>query len=244
MSESARRGRHRGRPGRKSRVGGQLPTVHEYSAGGLVVDGIDGDAVMAVIIGHADRRGRMVWALPKGHVEVGERPEETAVREIAEETGVYGDVLAVLGYINYWFRAPEHIVHKTVRHYLVRFRAGVLCADDHEVGQVAWVPLEQLPSLLTHADERRLATTAAQLIETVRTQGPSALPPLPSSSPRRRPQTHSVARQHTNTDTPMSGQADVGPVASSGHGDESTNGCAEIDDNRRAGRTSHHGPTQ
>jgi len=174
-----------------------MRTVHEYSAGGLVVDGIDDEALRAVVIGHADRKGHMMWCLPKGHVEVGERPEETALREITEETGVYGDILALLGYINYWFRADEHIVHKTVRHYLVRFRGGQLCAGDHEVGEVAWVPLDQLHSRLAHDDERKLAATAITLIDRLRADGATALPPLPPSSPRRQPQTHSIARRHT-----------------------------------------------
>jgi 8-oxo-dGTP pyrophosphatase MutT (NUDIX family) len=175
--------------------------VREYSAGGLVVDGIESDTPMAIIIGHTDRKGAMLWALPKGHIEVGERPEETAIREIAEETGVSGEALTALGCIDYWFRAQERIVHKTVHHFLVAFRAGELSAGDHEVGQVAWVPLDRLSSWLTHADERRLAATAQQLVDTVRTRGRSALPPLPPSSPRRRPQTHSVARHHDRPDT-------------------------------------------
>jgi 8-oxo-dGTP pyrophosphatase MutT (NUDIX family) len=167
---------------------------------------------MAVIIGRADRKGRMLWALPKGHIEVGERPEETAIREITEETGVYGEALTALGRIDYWFRAHEHVVHKTVHHYLVAFRGGELSAGDHEVGQVAWVPLDRLQSQLTHADERRLAVIAAQLIDTVRTRGRSALPPLPQSSPRRRPQTHSVARHHDRPDTSMPGRTQAEPL--------------------------------
>jgi len=170
--------------------------VHETSAGGLVVDGLDGPrgTQVAVIIGHINRRGRTLWSLPKGHIEQGERAEQTAVREIAEETGVQGDVLAALGTIDYWFLTEDRRVHKTVHHYLLRFRGGELSDSDHEVGEVAWVPLEELPSRLAHADERRLAEVAAELIETLHTHGPAALPPLPHSSPRRRGQTHSHPR--------------------------------------------------
>ena len=78
----------RSRRSRTARRGpDRLRTVHETSAGGLVIDGIDGprDAQVAALIGRVDRRGRMLWSLPKGHIEQGERPEETAVREIAEE---------------------------------------------------------------------------------------------------------------------------------------------------------------
>ena len=76
--------------------------------------------------------GGMIWTLPKGHIEVGERAEQTAIREIAEETGIRGDVLAALGSIDFWFRAEHHVVHKTVHHYLLRFVDGQPSANDHE----------------------------------------------------------------------------------------------------------------
>ncbi len=82
-----------------------MRTVHETSAGGLVIDGIDGprDAQVAALIGRVDRRGRLLWSLPKGHIELGETAEQTAIREVAEETGIRGSVLAALGRIDYWF---------------------------------------------------------------------------------------------------------------------------------------------
>ena len=184
-----------------SRQPSRLPTLHEFSAGGLVVDGLDRETQMAAVIGTPDRRGRIRWSLPKGHIEVGERAEDTAVREIAEETGIRADVLAALGGIEYWFRAETHMVHTTVQHYLLSFRDGELtAANDHEVTHVAWVPLDELPSRLAHADECRLAKKAADFITKLRSQGPTALPPLPHTSPRRRPQTHSIARRNSNAD--------------------------------------------
>ncbi|MGH3659593.1 MAG: NUDIX domain-containing protein, partial [Micromonosporaceae bacterium] len=76
---------------RKSAVPARLRRVEEVSAGGLVVDDRDGLVVGALIAKH-DRRGRLVWSLPKGHVENGETFEQTAAREVAEETGVTGEV--------------------------------------------------------------------------------------------------------------------------------------------------------
>jgi len=72
--------------------------VHETSAGGLVIDGLDGprESQVAALIGRIDRRGRMLWSLPKGHIEMGETAEQTAIREVAEETGIRGSVLAAL----------------------------------------------------------------------------------------------------------------------------------------------------
>jgi 8-oxo-dGTP pyrophosphatase MutT (NUDIX family) len=196
---------------KKQRTGRRSPerlrTVHETSAGGLVVDGIDGprDSQVAALIGRIDRRGRTLWSLPKGHIEVGETAEQTAIREVAEETGIRGDVLASLGSIDYWFVTEGRRVHKTVHHYLLRFLGGELSDHDLEVSEVAWVPLEELPSRLAYADERRLAEIAGGLIDTLHAHGPTALPPLPHSAPRRRPQTHSHTRRR-RPDEPSSGR--------------------------------------
>ena len=174
----------------------RLRTVHETSAGGLVIDGIDGpkDTQVAALIGRIDRRGRMLWSLPKGHIELGETAEQTAIREVAEETGIQGSVLAALGSIDYWFVTEGRRVHKTVHHYLMRFLGGELSDEDVEVSEVAWVPLKELPSRLAYADERKLAEVADELIDKLHNDGPAALPPLPHTSPRRRAQTHSHTR--------------------------------------------------
>jgi 8-oxo-dGTP pyrophosphatase MutT (NUDIX family) len=181
---------------RPRRAPDRLRTVHETSAGGLVIDGIDGpkDSQVAALIGRIDRRGRMLWSLPKGHIEMGETAEQTAIREVAEETGIQGSVLAALGSIDYWFVTEGRRVHKTVHHYLMRFLGGELSDEDVEVTEVAWVPLKELPARLAYADERRLAEVAGELIDKLHSDGPAALPPLPRSSPRRRPQTHSHTR--------------------------------------------------
>lgn len=173
-----------------------MRTVHEISAGGLVVDGLDGprDSQVAALIGRVDRRGRMLWSLPKGHIELGETAEQTAMREVAEETGIRGNVLAALGCIDYWFITDGRRVHKTVHHYLMRFSGGELSDRDVEVAEVAWVPVNELPSRLAYADERRLAQVADELIDKLQNGGPSSLPPLPPSSPHRRQQTHSRTR--------------------------------------------------
>jgi 8-oxo-dGTP pyrophosphatase MutT (NUDIX family) len=198
-------------PAKQSRAGRQsadrLRTVHETSAGGLVVDGLDGPrgSQVAALIGRIDRRGRTLWSLPKGHIELGETAEQTAIREVAEETGIQGDVLASLGSIDYWFVTEGRRVHKTVHHYLLRFLGGELSDHDLEVSEVAWVPLDELPSRLAYADERRLAEVAGELIQTLHTHGPGALPPLPHSSPWRRRQTHSRTRRR-RSDEPGSGR--------------------------------------
>ncbi|WP_330233743.1 NUDIX hydrolase [Nocardia sp. NBC_00508] len=149
----------------------RMRTVRETSAGGLVVDGLDGprEKRSAALIGRTDRRGRLLWSLPKGHIEEGETAEQTAIREVAEETGINGVVVAELGSIDYWFVTDGRRVHKTVHHYLLRSVGGELSDADVEVTQVAWVPLSELDSRLAYADERRLAEMANKLIDRMET---------------------------------------------------------------------------
>jgi 8-oxo-dGTP pyrophosphatase MutT (NUDIX family) len=138
--------------------------VEETSAGGLVVDVADGSEPRAALIGRLDRRGRLLWSLPKGHVEAGESHEDTAVREVAEETGITGRVLAPLGTIDFWFVAEGRRVHKTVHHFLLLAQGGELSDEDIEVEQVEWVPLAQLANRLAYADERRLVEQVPSLL--------------------------------------------------------------------------------
>jgi ADP-ribose pyrophosphatase YjhB (NUDIX family) len=137
-----------------------MTTVDETSAGGLVVDA---DRLRAVLIGRLDRHGRLLWSLPKGHIEDGETIEETAVREVKEETGISAHVLTTLGTIDYWFVAERRRVHKTVHHFLLEAVGGELSDEDVEVTEVAWVPITELETRLAYTDERALVRKARAL---------------------------------------------------------------------------------
>ena len=151
-------------PRRRPPVRG-LRRVDETSAGGLVLD-VRGPEARGALIGRTDRRGRLLWSLPKGHVEPGETAPEAAVREVSEETGILGRVIAELGTIDFWFVADGRRVHKTVHHYLLLSvdPAQELSDADVEVSEVAWVPLEELPARLAYADERRLVERVTDLL--------------------------------------------------------------------------------
>ena len=141
----------------------RLPAVEEVSAGGVIVRVERGLAELA-IIARRNRAGRVEWCLPKGHIEGTETLEETAVREVAEETGIIGEVVAPLGIIDFWFVADGRRVHKTVHHFLLRAIGGALSDADVEVTEVAWVPLDELSDRLAYADERALVERAPALL--------------------------------------------------------------------------------
>jgi len=142
----------------------RLPEVEEISAGGVVIDVHDGVARIAVIA-RRNRAGRVEWCLPKGHLESDETLEEAAEREVAEETGIIGRVLASLGTIDYWFSASGARVHKIVHHYLLEATGGELTIagdPDAEAIDVAWFPLGEVQARLTFPNERRIAEVAWQ----------------------------------------------------------------------------------
>jgi len=139
-----------------------LPTVQETSAGGLVV-AITQRPMLGAVIARVNRAGRVEWCLPKGHLEGDETPEQAAVREIAEETGIEGRVLTSLGTIDYWFAVDGRRVHKRVHHYLLEATGGMLTIEgdpDQEAIEAAWVPLGDLAGLLAFPNERRIAREA------------------------------------------------------------------------------------
>jgi 8-oxo-dGTP pyrophosphatase MutT (NUDIX family) len=152
-------------PPRRRPLGRGLRRVDETSAGGLVLDR-RGPGARGALIGRLDRRGRLLWSLPKGHVEDGETEPETAAREVAEETGIHGDVIGKLGTIDFWFVADGRRVHKTVHHYLlVATDPDEQLSDaDAEVSEVAWVPVAEIAERLAYADERRLVARVTDLL--------------------------------------------------------------------------------
>jgi 8-oxo-dGTP pyrophosphatase MutT (NUDIX family) len=108
--------------------------------------------------------GSDVWALPKGPIDPGERGEETALREVAEETGAHGRSLGKLGDVKYWFNWEGERIFKVVSFFLVRYEGGRLGdvppAFRHEVAEARWVPLEEGPRILSYGGEKDMARKA------------------------------------------------------------------------------------
>jgi len=150
------------RPPQPTELPRRLPEVEEISAGGVIIDVHEGIARIAVIA-RRNRAGKVEWCLPKGHLERDETLEQTAVREVAEETGIIGRVLASLGTIDYWFSASGTRIHKVVHHYLLEATGGELSVEgdpDAEAIDVAWFPLDGVHVHLTFPNEQRIAQVA------------------------------------------------------------------------------------
>ena len=134
--------------------------VEEISAGGLVVD-LSGER--GLLIGRHDKRGRTLWSLPKGHIEVGETPEAAALREVEEETGIVSKITRSLGVIDFWFMADGKRIHKTVHHFLFSEISGDLAPQISEVDVVDWFPLDEIATRLAYPDERKLIARSGDL---------------------------------------------------------------------------------
>ena len=134
--------------------------IREVSYGGLVVRETDAGAEMLAIV----PRGKAALALPKGGADAAETGEQTALREVREETGIEATVRAPLGDVKYWYRRGGRRVFKTVHFYLCDHVGGEARAQESEVAEVRWVPLEQAPRALSYRGERGIAERALALV--------------------------------------------------------------------------------
>jgi 8-oxo-dGTP pyrophosphatase MutT (NUDIX family) len=139
----------------------------EFSAGGVLVRTIQGQAMLAAIRPQGKAEG--VWTLPKGNIDAGESPAETAVREVREETGVEGRLVEKLGDVRYVYTRPGgERIFKVVSFFLLRAGRGRIGAIDDamrvEVAEARWLPLEEAPRLLSYGGERQMAAKAWEKI--------------------------------------------------------------------------------
>lgn len=136
------------------------PVRTEISSGGVVYRKRAGRIDVALIsVGDPPR-----WQLPKGVVDRGEKPDETAVREVREEAGVHSTIVAPLDRIGYWYQRTENgarvRVRKFVHFYLLRYRSGNVRQHDNEVLEARWVPLADAAGMLAFASERTVLAEA------------------------------------------------------------------------------------
>jgi 8-oxo-dGTP pyrophosphatase MutT (NUDIX family) len=138
----------------------------EFSAGGVLVRRFRGRWWLAAI--RPGGRPEGIWALPKGNVDPEESAEATAVREVAEETGVESVSAGKLGDVRYVYTRGGNRIFKVVSFYLLRYRRGrigdVPPQFRHEVDEVRWLPLEEAPRLLSYQGEREMAEKALAVL--------------------------------------------------------------------------------
>jgi 8-oxo-dGTP pyrophosphatase MutT (NUDIX family) len=136
--------------------------LHERSAGGVLLVPVG----LALLVALIELRRGTVLALPKGHIEPGEGPEEAARRETREETGLLGETIAPLPEISYWFysRQQRARIAKRVAFFLLVYRAGSPAHHNTEVEGVRFAPLAEAASRLAYPGERDVVRAAEQRV--------------------------------------------------------------------------------
>jgi 8-oxo-dGTP pyrophosphatase MutT (NUDIX family) len=139
----------------------------EFSAGGVVVRRMRGRPWVAAVRPRREPGAKPVWALPKGLVDEGETPAETAVREVYEETGLSVTVVRKLGDVRYVYAWDGEKVFKVVSFFLMRPLRGRLGdlppGMEVEVAETRWLPLAEAPGLLSYGGERDMAGRALEV---------------------------------------------------------------------------------
>jgi 8-oxo-dGTP pyrophosphatase MutT (NUDIX family) len=138
----------------------------EFSAGGVLARRLRGGWYLAAIRPAGKPEG--LWALPKGNIGPGEKPDQTAIREVAEETGAEGRLVVKLGDVRYVYTWAGERIFKVVSFYLLRYRRGRLGELEpqfaHEVADVRWLPLDEAPRMLAYRGERDIAERALAVL--------------------------------------------------------------------------------
>jgi 8-oxo-dGTP pyrophosphatase MutT (NUDIX family) len=138
----------------------------EFSAGGVLVRRLRGELVVAAIRPAGKPAG--LWALPKGLIGAGERADETALREVSEETGARGRLVQKLGDTPYVYTWAGERIFKVVSFYLLAYTGGRLgnvpAEHAHEVDEACWLPLSEAPRLLAYKGEREMTEKALELL--------------------------------------------------------------------------------
>jgi 8-oxo-dGTP pyrophosphatase MutT (NUDIX family) len=151
-----------------------MRTVIDQSAGGVIYR-VDHGRVDVCLIATA---GGKRWQLPKGGIDPGETPEQAAVREVREETGLKGTLLEKIAAIDFWFLEGSPAVrhHKFVTFFLVRYDSGDTTDHDDEVDDARWFELKLAISQATFANERQILRSAQARIADLEQQAPGAEP--------------------------------------------------------------------
>lgn len=143
----------------KQHPGQRLPAEQAFSAGGVVIRHTDHGPEL--VLGRRRRaRDRSTWSLPKGTPDGDETPEETALREVNEETGLEVRIVDTVGDVHYRFVREGRRINKTVLYYLMEPTGGDLADHDHEFEEVRWFGLGEAEALMRFPTERDILARA------------------------------------------------------------------------------------
>jgi 8-oxo-dGTP pyrophosphatase MutT (NUDIX family) len=130
-----------------------------FSAGGIVLR--DAPNGQELLLGRRRRdRDGATWSLPKGTPDGEETPEQTALREVREETGLEVRILGSVGDIHYRFVREGRRIDKTVHYYLMEVTGGDLALHDHEFEELRWFALPEAEAVMSFATERDIVARA------------------------------------------------------------------------------------
>ena len=145
------------------------PSPRTAVAAGGVIYRLNGSGIEIVLVA---RRREQLWALPKGTPEHRETIEETALREVREETGLETAIIDVLGTVRYSFTSRSgHRIDKTVHHFLLEPTGGSFDDHDDEFDHVDWYNIHEAQRRLTHRNQLHILERADDLIASRRSSG-------------------------------------------------------------------------
>jgi 8-oxo-dGTP pyrophosphatase MutT (NUDIX family) len=136
---------------------GELPFERVVSAGGVIFRRVNAKFEVALIL----HKGN--WCLPKGLVEENETFEQTALREVREETGLNGELVDKIGEISYSFVQKKRYF-KTVHFYLLKLVGGSTDLHDSEAYRVKWFSIFDALQILTYVKEREILAKAIEML--------------------------------------------------------------------------------
>lgn len=142
----------------------KINTVFEISAGGVIFKKEEGWYFVVLIA----PKNKTVWTLPKGLIEKGETPEETAIREVKEETGCLGKIVQLIDKNHIWFYSKENNAtirhHKLIYYYLLKFIKGDTAKHDNEVCEARWFKIERAIDTVTYISEKKILKKAKDIL--------------------------------------------------------------------------------
>jgi 8-oxo-dGTP pyrophosphatase MutT (NUDIX family) len=144
--------------------------MEQFSAGGVVFKksaiGNQKPEILVLVCQHSQHHG---WVFPKGLIGdriEGERKEDTALREVEEETGVKGKILRLLNPVDYWYVLEGEKIHKTVYYFLMDYVSGDITKHDIEMENVEWLSETEVENRLTYPADKKVWSQARQLLTT------------------------------------------------------------------------------